>query len=82
MFVAYREEMTGTWINNYSPFVSGFATETDATTLTSTEVTCNSPFCHRINDTKTVNCDTSCDVLSDIVRLPVGMGSCPMIVVM
>ncbi|KAL0047426.1 hypothetical protein WJX82_003095 [Trebouxia sp. C0006] len=37
VFVAYREEMTGTWINNYSPFVSGFATETDATTLTSTE---------------------------------------------
>lgn len=38
VFVAYREEMTGTWINNYSPFVSGFSTEADATTLTSTEV--------------------------------------------
>ncbi|KAA6419227.1 MAG: cation channel family, partial [Trebouxia sp. A1-2] len=37
VFVAYREEMTGTWINNYSPFVSGFSTDADATTLTSTE---------------------------------------------
>lgn len=36
--MAYREEMDGTWINNYSPFVSGFSTEVDATTLTSTEV--------------------------------------------
>ncbi|KAL0037532.1 hypothetical protein WJX77_001322 [Trebouxia sp. C0004] len=37
VFVAYREEMTGTWINSYSPFVSGFSTETDATSLTSAE---------------------------------------------
>lgn len=79
VFVAYREEMTGTWINNYSPFVSGFSTDADATTLTSTEVSRNPPSCHTSDDTKTVNCDVSCDILLEIVRLPIGMCICSMI---
>ena len=74
--------MTGTWINNYSPFVSGFSTETDATTLTSTEVIRNPPSCHTSNDAKTGNRDISCDVLSEIVRVSIGMCTCPMVAVM
>ena len=37
VFVAYREKMTGTWINNYTPFVSGFGSDGESE-LTDAEV--------------------------------------------
>jgi len=73
VFVAYREEMTGTWINNYSPFVSGFSTEADATTLTSTEVRAGRsqiPFLSHQQQYRLV--------LSQTAGLAVGMCICPM----
>ena len=37
VFVAYREKMTGTWINNYTPFVNSFGSDGESE-LTDTEV--------------------------------------------